>query len=81
MSNESKINGLRRRVRAWGFFTICGLGVLWFGDYLEGRATGMGESIITVGLIWSLASFGLLVVNMIVLRIEKKKLEKGGQDS
>lgn len=78
MTNESKINGLRRRVRAWAFFTICGLGVLWFGNYLEGKAAGMGESIISVGFIWSIASLGLLVVNIIVLRIEKKKFNEIG---
>ncbi len=73
---ENKIAAIKRRIRAWLFFIICGLAVLWFGDYLESMAPGMGDSIISLGLIWIGTSVLLLLVNLIALRIEKKKLEK-----
>ncbi len=74
MSREAKIAGIRRIIRAWLFFIVCGLAVLFFGHYLDDMAPGMGESIISLGLIWICASVLLLLVNLIVLRIEKKKL-------
>lgn len=76
MSREAKIDGIKRRIRAWLFFILCGLAVLWFGDYLESLAPGMGDSIISLGVIWVGASVLLLIVNLFALRIEKKKLEE-----
>ncbi|RKX17092.1 MAG: hypothetical protein DRP51_11430 [Candidatus Zixiibacteriota bacterium] len=76
MIREAKIAGTKRRIRAWLFFVLCGLAVLWFGDYLEGLASGMGDSIISLGVIWVGASLLLFVVNLIAFWIEKKKLDK-----
>jgi len=73
MRGLSKIDGIRHRVRAWLFFTVCGLAIIWFGDYLEKLAAGMGKSVISLGIIWAIASFALLIVNLIALRIEKKR--------
>ena len=66
---------IRRRVRGWLIFTVCGLVVLWFGDYLDRLSPGMGGSIIAVGFIWTVISIALLLVNLVALRIEKKKGE------
>ncbi len=76
MPRVEKIAGIKRRIRAWLFFTMCGLAVVWFGDYLDGLAPGMGGTIISLGMVWVGASVLLLLVNLIALRIEKKKLEK-----
>ncbi len=76
MSREAKIDGIKRRIKAWLFFILCGLAVLWFGDYLDSLAPGMGDSIISLGIIWVGASVLLLIVNLFALRIEKKKLEE-----
>ena len=70
MSREAKIDGIKRRIKAWLFFILCGLAVLWFGDYLDSLAPGMGYSIISLGIIWVGASVLLLIVNLFALRIE-----------
>ncbi len=75
MSREAKIDGIKRRIRAWLFFIVCGLAVLLFGNYLDDMAAGMGDSIISLGFIWVGASVLLLIVNLFALWIEKKKLE------
>ena len=74
MTREEKIAVIKRRVRAWLFFIVLGLAVLFFGHFLDDLAHGLGESIISLGLIWVGASVLLLIVNLLVLRIEKKKL-------
>lgn len=76
MKREAKIEGLKRRVRAWLFFIVCGLAVLLFGSFLDDAAPGMGDSIISLGFIWIGASVLLLIVNLYVLQVEKKKLIK-----
>lgn len=76
MSREEKIAGIRRRIRAWLFFILCGVAVLWFGDYLDRKAPGMGDSMISLGVVWAGASVLFLIVNLFALRIEKKKLEE-----
>ena len=81
MTIDNKIVAIKRRIRAWLLFIICGLAVLWFGDYLDSMAPGMGDSIISLGMIWIGASVLLLLVNLIALRIEKKKLEAEESDS
>jgi hypothetical protein len=73
MSRDEKIAGIRRRIRAWLFFIMCGLAVIWFGDYLNGLAEGMGDSIGSLGFIWVAVSVLLFIVNLIALQIEKKK--------
>jgi hypothetical protein len=77
MLGQSRIDGIRRRVRAWLFFIFCGLAIIWFGDYLENQTAGMGESIISVGIIWSVASFLFLIINLVALQIEKRKSDEG----
>ena len=76
MSIENKIVGIKRRVRAWLFFILCGLGVLWFGEYLDDLAPGMGDTIISLGVIWAGASVLFFIVNLYALQVEKKKLIK-----
>ena len=76
MPREEKIAAIRRRIRAWLFFIMCGLAVIWFGDYLDSLASGMGDSIGSLGVIWVAASVLLLIVNLFALRIEKKRLDE-----
>ncbi len=80
MLREAKICGIKRRVRAWLFFIVCGLAVLLFGNYLEDLAPGMGDSIISLGFIWIGASLLLLVVNLYVLWVEKNKPDDEDED-
>lgn len=73
MLKVTKIEVLKRRSKAWAMFIVCGLAVLFFGHYLDDMAPGMGESIISLGIIWIGLSTLLLIVNLYVLRLEKKK--------
>lgn len=75
MLREEKIEGIKRRIRAWLFSIVCGLAVLLFGNFLDDAAPGMGDSIISLGFIWIGASVLFLAVNLFALRIEKKKLK------
>jgi len=73
MLREEKIELIKRRVRAWVLSFVFGLAVLFFGHFLEDKASGMGESIISLGLIWIGISVLLLIVNLYVVWSEKKK--------
>lgn len=79
MTREAKIEGIKRRIRAWLFFLMCGLAVIWFGDYLNNKAEGMGDSIASIGVIWVIASVLFFLVNIISLKIEKKRLKEDEQ--
>ena len=79
MFRGSKIDGLKRRSKAWLMFIVIGLAVLFFGNYLDDMSPGMGESIISLGMIWIGISVLFLILNLFILRAEKKKLEKEKQ--
>ena len=73
MSSEAKISSIRRRIRGWIFFTLCGVAVIVFAEYLDKSFPGIKESIVTVGLVWTIASVLFLLVNLIAYWVEKRK--------
>ncbi|MCP4703075.1 MAG: hypothetical protein GY865_00575 [candidate division Zixibacteria bacterium] len=77
---ETRLEGLKRRSKAWLFFIVIGLAVLFFGHFLENMAHGMGGSIISLGFVWIGISFLFLIVNLYVMQIEKRNLANEDPD-
>jgi hypothetical protein len=73
MSSEAKMKSIRRRIRGWLFFILCGVIVIAFGEYMDKSFPGIKDSIVAVGTVWTLASVLFLLVNLAAYWMEKKK--------